>query len=75
MSKLLMESLKLDMPSLAKLIQARGRKGDTILAHISPKEAALLKKRGGAGTKNPDTGLPEFDEGSDFGGLSGSGTY
>ena len=63
MSKLLMESLKLDMPALAKLIQARGRKGDTILAHISPKEAALLKKRGGAGTINPDTGLPEFDEG------------
>ena len=63
MSKLLMESLKLDMPALAKLIQARGRKGDTILAHISPKEAALLKKRGGAGTKNPDTGLPEFDDG------------
>ena len=66
MSKLLMESLKLDMPALAKLIQARGRKGDTILAHISPKEAALLKKRGGSGTINPDTGLPEFDEGSDF---------
>jgi hypothetical protein len=66
MSKLLMESLKLDMPALAKLIQARGRKGDTILAHISPKEAALLKKRGGAGTKNPDTGLPEYAEDGGF---------
>ena len=66
MSKLLMESLKLDMPALAKLIQARGRKGDTILAHISPKEAALLKKRGGSGTTNPDTGLPEYEDSGSY---------
>jgi len=63
MSRALMESLRTDMKSLAKLLESKGRKGDKILAHISPKEAALLKKRGGAGTKNPDTGLPEFAEG------------
>jgi hypothetical protein len=37
-----------------------GRDGDTMLAHINPEEAALLKSRGGSGTINPDTGLPEF---------------
>ena len=37
-----------------------GRNGDTMLAHINPQEAALLKSRGGAGTINPKTGLPEF---------------
>ena len=50
----------LDMPALAQVLAARGRKGDTMLAHITPQEAALLKARGGAGTTNPDTGLPEF---------------
>jgi len=37
-----------------------GRYGDTMLAHINPQEAALLKARGGAGTINPRTGLREF---------------
>jgi hypothetical protein len=37
-----------------------GRNGDTMLAHINPQEAALLKSMGGAGTINPKTGLPEF---------------
>jgi hypothetical protein len=31
-----------------------------MLAHINPEEAALLKSRGGSGTINPNTGLPEF---------------
>ena len=50
----------IDMPALAQFLQAQGRKGDTVLAHINPKEAALLQKMGGAGTENPATGLPEF---------------
>jgi hypothetical protein len=37
-----------------------GRDGDTMLAHINPQEAALLKANGGSGTINPNTGLPEF---------------
>lgn len=37
-----------------------GRGDDTMLAHISPQEAALLKVAGGSGTINPRTGLPEF---------------
>ena len=40
--------------------QKMGRGRDTILAHITPEEARLLKARGGAGTKNPRTGLREF---------------
>jgi len=31
-----------------------------MLAHINPQEAGLLKSMGGAGTINPQTGLPEF---------------
>jgi len=31
-----------------------------MLAHITPKEAALLRAQGGSGTTNPMTGLPEF---------------
>ncbi len=44
---------------------ALGRNGDRLIAHITPKEAALLKKRGGSGTKNPRTGLLEFWDGGD----------
>jgi len=68
MSKLLMESLKLDLPGLAELLRSKGRGKDTVLAHITPKEAALLKKRGGRGSRNPDTGLLEFDDSGDLGG-------
>jgi hypothetical protein len=45
---------------IAKFLQDQGRNGDTILAHINPEEAALLKSRGGAGTINPVTGLREY---------------
>ena len=62
MAKLLMKSLSADLPALAELIRSQGRGRDTILAHITPQEAALLKKRGGSGTMNPATGLPEFQE-------------
>ena len=41
-------------------IASLGRFGDTMLAHITPEEAQLLKSRGGSGTINPNTGLPEF---------------
>ena len=48
------------LAQMARKVQAQGRDGDTILAHISPEEAALLKSRGGAGSINPVTGLPEY---------------
>ena len=46
--------------ALADSIESYGRKGDTMLAHINPKEAQMLKDAGGSGTINPVTGLPEF---------------
>lgn len=51
----------LDLKALAEMLRRQGRGQDTILAHITPQEAALLKSRGGAGTMNPATGLPEFE--------------
>ena len=58
----LSSALGTDLAALAQLLRKKGRGKDSVLAHITPKEAALLKSRGGSGTINPDTGLPEFDE-------------
>jgi len=44
----------------AENVRRAGRKGDSVLAHINPREARLLKALGGAGTINPKTGLLEF---------------
>lgn len=49
-----------DIKKIAKEIQGMGRNGDTILAHITPSEAKMLRRNGGSGTINPETGLPEF---------------
>lgn len=62
MAKVLGNALGTDMNEIAALLRSKGRRGDTVLAHINPEEAALLKARGGAGTINPETGLPEFFE-------------
>jgi hypothetical protein len=48
------------LKSIAQELQDMGRGGDTILAHINPQEAAMLKRMGGSGTINPQTGLPEY---------------
>jgi len=66
MSASLRKSLNLDMPALAEMLRSKGRGKDTVLAHITPQEAALLKKRGGRGSRNPDTGLLEFGTEGDF---------
>lgn len=44
----------------AESLRRQGRHGDTMLAHINEEEAAMLKRMGGKGTINPNTGLPEF---------------
>ena len=44
----------------AHMVASRGRGQDTMLAHITPKEAAMLRSKGGMGTINPATGLPEY---------------
>ena len=60
------KTLKMDLPALAEMLRSKGRGKDTMLAHITPKEAALLKRRGGSGSINPDTGLPEFEDSGDY---------
>jgi hypothetical protein len=60
----------------AQHLQRQGRYGDTMLAHINPREAAMLKAAGGSGTRNPKTGLVEFYDGDSRdgpGGIDGSG--
>ena len=46
----------------AQNLQSLGRNGDSILAHITPGEARLLKRKCRAGTINPKTGLLEFSK-------------
>jgi hypothetical protein len=48
------------LANVAQYLASRGRNGDSMLAHITPAEAQLLKQAGGAGTINPETGLREF---------------
>jgi arginine repressor len=67
-----------NLKGIAALLADKGRNGDTMLAHINPQEAAILKAMGGSGTINPETGLPEYwgfrigpiGIGSDYGGVS-----
>ena len=77
MSRSLASVLKTDsLKPLAQILRSKGRKGDTVLAHISPKEAARLKREGGSGTINPDTGLPEFfGEDDYFGGFGDTSAF
>jgi len=44
---------------LAETLRTQGQEGDTVLAHISPREAAFLAEHFG-GDINPETGLPQF---------------
>lgn len=44
----------------ARAAMSQGRGKDSMLAHISPKEARLLEMHGGMGTTNPATGLKEY---------------
>jgi len=47
-------------PMLAEMIRKQGNGEDTVLAHINPLEAMMLKEMGGSGTINKKTGLPQF---------------
>lgn len=50
----------INVREIASELAKMGRNGDTMLAHITPAEARMLRRRGGSGTINPETGLPEF---------------
>jgi hypothetical protein len=68
----------LDLKGLAQVLRAQGRGRDTVLAHITPREARKLKREGGSGTINPTTGLPEFEDfggGGDYYDFAGAGDY
>ena len=41
-------------------LASRGQGGDTMLAHVNPREAEVLRRMGGQGTVNPTTGLVEY---------------
>ena len=66
MAKTLSRALGTDLASLAELLRSKGRGKDTILAHINPREAALLKKAGGSGDINPETGIMQFQDEFDY---------
>lgn len=51
------------LADVGQYLASKGRGGDRILAHITPEEAEMLRSRGGSGTINPATGLPEFKGG------------
>jgi hypothetical protein len=61
-----------DARKLARLLQAKAPKGH-MLAYINPREAALLKAHGGSGKPEPDTGIPSFDDGEDYGSIAAGG--
>ena len=52
-----------DLAAIAAMLTSKGRGNDTLLAHITPREAEILKAAGGSGTTNPETGLLEFYDG------------
>ena len=68
----LKQAYALGTPGIAQTLGAMGRGNDSLVAHITPEEAMLLKQRGGAGTINPRTGLLEFYD-SDGGGNASDG--
>ena len=68
--------------SIFDVVAGMGRKGDTALIHARPKARRALKAMGGAGTRNPFTGLREYadagetdpDNDRDIGNTDGTGT-
>ena len=55
--------MRRDLRAMGNKLAKYGRGPDTLVAHITPREAGLLKRLGGAGTTNPVTGLLEFRPG------------
>jgi len=49
------------LQAYAEEVRKAGRYGDTMLAHITPREAGILKLLGGSGNINPNTGIMEFN--------------
>lgn len=62
-----------ELKQMGELLSKFGVHGDTVLAHISPQEAKVLKAMGGEGTKNPKTGLVQFYDSDGLGNNDGGG--
>ncbi len=62
----------MNVAEMAREVARHGDRGDVVLAHISPKEAALLEKYFGSDV-NRKTGLRQFGFFSSIGGLLGFG--
>jgi hypothetical protein len=60
------KSSKKDTSAFIKKVASAGRGGDTELAYLSSTARDLLKKLGGAGTKNPKTKLKEYKAAARF---------
>ena len=52
--------------NIIELLKISGRANDSLVVHLSPISAAILKSRGGLETINPITQLPEYWGWSDF---------
>jgi hypothetical protein len=50
----------MSLSPVATELAKMGRGGDRMIAHVTPAEARMLRRRGGSGTINPATGLPEY---------------
>ena len=68
-----MQKYSVPNQGMAQTLGAMGRYGDSLVAHITPEEAMMLKRQGGAGTINPLTGLLEFYDSDGSGNASDSG--
>ena len=67
MSKLAALLGGMTLNDLAKeILASQGRRGDTELAHVNKKEAAILQDMGGSGSTNPQTGMTEYFDGMDY---------
>lgn len=65
------------LAQMANALQSIGASGsnDSVLAHITPREAAMLKARGGSGRRDPNTGLLHFDDDSESYSTGTPGSY
>jgi hypothetical protein len=62
-----------EIQSVIDYLSSQGQGSDDRIAHINPREAAILKALGGSGTINEDTGIQQFDDGDGDGGGGGEG--
>lgn len=68
-----MQKYRVPNQGMAQTLGAMGRYGDSLVAHITPEEAMMLKRQGGAGTINPLTGMLEFYDADGSGNAADSG--